>query len=184
MAVDAGEVNGRIFVNNASLGIYPHLVEERERVQRQGVAKWLAAGAALVRVLWRMPTPRLTVRAKGWRADRRTPCLFIGNNLYDLDVFASAKRARLDRGELCLYIATRSSRAAFLRLAARTLLGRMEMQRDLELARLPEVEIAARSRLVRVALDGEALVLPQPLKFRSRPGALKVFVPERSAAPP
>jgi diacylglycerol kinase family enzyme len=176
--VDVGVVNGRIFVNNASLGLYPHLVEERERARKKGVAKWLAAGMALARVLWRMPRPRVTVRAEGWKAERRSPCLFIGNNLYKLDAFASAQRARLDRGELCLYIAAKPGRAAFLKLAARTLLGRMQLDRDLELVRLLRVEIAARRSRMRVALDGEALVMAQPLKFEIRPRALKVFAPE------
>ena len=51
--VDVGEVNGHIFVNNSSLGLYPAIVREREKRQRQGVTKWVAFTLALVSILWR-----------------------------------------------------------------------------------------------------------------------------------
>src|SRR4026208_425561 len=41
--VDVGEVNGRIFLNNSSIGFYPRIVQERERQQRRGRGKWLAS---------------------------------------------------------------------------------------------------------------------------------------------
>jgi diacylglycerol kinase family enzyme len=176
--VDVGEVNGRVFLNNSSLGIYPHLVAERDQVRRHGLAKWEAAALALCRVLWRLPRPRVRVLAPGWETVRRTPCLFIGNNMYKLDAFAIAKRSRLDDGELCLYIANRQSRLALLQLALRAFLGRLEPDRDFTLARLAAVEIWTRRRHLRAALDGESLLLRSPLCYRIRRRALRVIAPE------
>src|SRR4051794_37510526 len=50
-AVDVGEVNGRLFLNNSSLGIYPRIVRLREAHRRQGVRKWIAFVKALAYVL-------------------------------------------------------------------------------------------------------------------------------------
>jgi diacylglycerol kinase family enzyme len=156
--VDVGEVNGRVFLNNSSLGIYPHLVAERDRYRRHGPARWLAAALALCRILRRLPGPRVRVLAPGWETVRRTTCLCIANNAYQLDAFASAKRERLDTGELSLYMANGQSRLAVLQLAIRALLGRLERDRDITRVSLESVEISVRRRRVRIALDGESLV--------------------------
>ncbi len=181
--VDVGEVNGRVFLNNSSLGVYPHLVAERDRYRRHGPARWAAAALAFCRVLWRLPRPRVRVLACGWAAVRRTTCLFIANNMYQLDAFASATRLRLDTGELCLYMPNREGRLALLVLAIRALLGRLEAERDFTRVSLESVEISVRRRRrVRVALDGESLVFRPPLRYRIRPCALRVIVPD--PAPP
>ncbi len=177
--VDVGEVNGRVFLNNSSLGIYPNLVAERERYRRHGPARWLAAVLAVCRVFWRLPRHRVRVLAPGWVAVRRTTCLFIANNMYQLDAFASATRLRLDTGRLCLYMANREGRLALLQLAVRALLGRLQPERDFTQVSLESVEISVqRRRRVRVALDGESLVCCAPLHYRIRPRALRVIVPE------
>ena len=98
--------------------------------------------------------------------------------MYELDPFARAKRARLDGGELCLYMPYREGRLALLQLALRAFPGRLEPDRDFALARLKSVEISARRRRLRVALDGESLVFRTPLRYRIRPRALRVIVPE------
>jgi diacylglycerol kinase family enzyme len=175
--VDLGEVDGRVFVNNSSLGVYPHLVAERERYRRHAPARWLAAALAVFRVLWRLPRPRVRVIAPGWQVERRTTCLFIANNLYRLDAFASAKRVRLDQGDLCLYMANGGGRLTLLYLAVRAFLGRLEPDRDFVLAQLKSVDISAHRRRLRVALDGESLLLRPPLHYRIRPRALRVIVP-------
>jgi diacylglycerol kinase family enzyme len=179
--VDVGEVNGRVFLNNSSLGIYPDLVAERDRYRRHGPARCLAAALALCRVFWRLPRPRVRVLAPGWDAVRRTTCLFIANNMYQLDAFASATRLRLDTGKLCLYMPNREGRLAVLVLAIRALLGRLELDRDFTRASLDSVEISVRRRRVRVALDGESLVFRPPLHYHIRPRALRVIVPEPAA---
>ena len=64
--VDLGEVNGEIFINNSSLGIYPYLVSDRERqTSATGRTKWVAASLAFLRVLRRFPDP--AADAGAWR---------------------------------------------------------------------------------------------------------------------
>jgi diacylglycerol kinase family enzyme len=83
--VDVGEVNGRVFLNNSSLGIYPHLVAERDRYRRHGPARWLAAVFALCRVLWRLAP-----------AQAPRPCPGLGGGAAnELPVWSAGRPSRL-----------------------------------------------------------------------------------------
>lgn len=85
--VDTGEVNGRTFVNNASIGIYPDIVVERERLRQLGHRKWIAFVLASARILRRyrrlvvrLAAPRQGSGQAGDASDRaRTAFLFVGN---------------------------------------------------------------------------------------------------------
>ncbi|KAB0265578.1 diacylglycerol/lipid kinase family protein [Microvirga brassicacearum] len=103
--IDVGAVNGEIFVNNASLGIYPYLVLERELWRRrQGLAKWSAMIMAGLGVIRRLPIRHLSISTEGLVEAGRSHGVFIGNNEYSLTAQAFGRRARLDRGELCIYV--------------------------------------------------------------------------------
>jgi diacylglycerol kinase family enzyme len=176
--VDAGEVNGRIFVNNSSIGIYPYMVLDRERRRKMsGARKWIAMALALFRVMRMFPRRRIVVRADDRTEYTRTPLLFIGNNEYSTDVFNLGKRQRLDGGELWVYVARPTRPWQFLALVARMALGSLNVDRDLTVLRVTAAEIATRTSRVPVALDGEVEIMRAPLKYRIRPKGLAVFVP-------
>ena len=132
--VDAAEVNGRVFVNNSGLGLYPSIVRERERRrERHGLGKWAALAWATLTVLRRYPYLRARLSADGRTLSRRTPFLFVGNNEYELDAFRIGGRARLDGGRLCVHLARRDAgRLGLLRLALRALAGRLREDRGFE----------------------------------------------------
>jgi diacylglycerol kinase family enzyme len=130
--VDVGEVNGRIFVNNSSIGIYPFLILNRERQRRQlGLSKWPAMIVAALRAIRYFPLRRLSIAAEGATEPARSPCVFIGNNEYRLTGPALGSRARLDEGTLCLYVARQQSAPALLWLACRCVLGLFNPKRDI-----------------------------------------------------
>lgn len=176
--VDVGEVNGRIFLNNSSLGLYPIIVREREKNQRLGSGKWPAFVWAAVSAFRRYPfvDVRLSVDGKEFR--RRTPFVFIGNNEYAMERLNIGLRERLDRGQLSLYITPRTGRWGLVRLALRALLGRLREERDFLAMCTEEVRIQTRHKRLRVAFDGEVDVMETPLNYRARPSALRVIVPE------
>jgi diacylglycerol kinase family enzyme len=182
-SVDVGEVNGRYFLNNSSLGFYPTLVRERERVQeRTGVGKWAAFARALVAVLRRYPFVSVRLDADGRQMRRRTPFVFVGNNRYEFDALGAGRRSRLDAGELCLHATRDVGRIGLFRLALRALLGRLTEDRDFDSLSAREVWVETRRARLRVATDGEVTVMRTPLRYRIVPGALRVMVPRGEGA--
>jgi diacylglycerol kinase family enzyme len=172
--VDVGEVNGRIFVNNSSVGAYPQLVVER-RSQQQG--RWLSEAIAAINVL--RDYRKLLVEVVGDHVDRvaRTPFVFVGNNEYQLDGVHFGARPRLDAGVLHLCMAPDIGRMRFAAIVASALIGRLAAGGRFQSMCLPECAIRSVSRRVLVSLDGEVVLLETPLKYRIRRRALRVVVP-------
>jgi diacylglycerol kinase family enzyme len=177
--VDVGEVNGRIFLNNSSLGLYPDIVRDREQQQRRlGRGKWLALGWATTTALRRLSFLSVRLIVNGERHARRAPFVFIGNNEYVMQGFNIGERRRLDGATLSLYVAQRPGRLGLLRLALRALFGRLAQASDFNMLLAPEIEVFTRHKRLHVATDGEVTVMATPLHYCIRPGALAVIVPE------
>jgi diacylglycerol kinase family enzyme len=180
--VDLGEVNGEIFVNNSSIGIYPYMIIDRERRRRGGPkgTKWLAMVPAFFRMLRHFPKRRLQISAERLERPYRTPCLFVGNNEYRTELFAFGRREHLDRGALWFYVVKPRSPLEFFWMICRLCFKRLDQARDMDTFELAAAEIKAKTSRLPVALDGDVTVMPTPLSYRSRPRALRVIVPEAS----
>lgn len=176
-AVDAGEVNGRIFVNNSSLGVYPLMVLDRERMKRTGWNRWASLAIASLKSFASFRRLRIQVEAGGVVRRCRTPFLFVGNNEYCLRGSQLGKRERLDRGELSLYLAHDISRAGVLRMAWAALRGRLRELPEYEELKAAEAVVSVRQRRPRVSRDGEVKRMIAPLRYRILPGALQVLCP-------
>jgi len=176
--VDIAEVNGHPFVNNASIGLYPLMVLDRDaQRERLGRSKRLAMLVASLRTMTRFHARRLKLSTDGGEARVDTPLLFVGNNDYRLALPGAGRRESLDGGRLCIMVMRSKSLPGFLAATGRALLG-MSREDDMErLDGVRELEVdSARSHLS-VAMDGETLALRPPLTFRIRPKALQVLVP-------
>jgi diacylglycerol kinase family enzyme len=176
--VDLAEVNGEAFINNSSIGIYPYIVIDRERRRaNHKLAKWMAMVPAFFRMLRHFPRRRLAISAEGWTRPYRTPCLFIGNNEYGMELFTLGKRQHLDRGELWFYVVKPRNPLGFFWMVCRMCFGKPERARDIETFRIREAKVRSKTSRLPVALDGEVEIMHPPLHYRSRPGALRVIVP-------
>ena len=175
--VDTGEVGGRLFLNNSSIGIYPHFVMAREQHQRLGWPKGPAAVRAAIAALHRFPSVDVELEIDGKCVRRSTPCVFVGNNEYTLGGPALGERERLDAGYLTLHVTRRIGRLGMFRLALRALFGRLESDADFDRFRVRAFRVHTRHARMRVATDGEVCVLDAPLDYRVRPRALRVRVP-------
>lgn len=177
LTIDVGEVNGRIFINNSSLGLYPSIVRERQKQQKLGWGKWPAFLWAGIAVLRRYPFLNMRVGVGGQELTTRTPFVFIGNNEYEMERLNVGTRACLDKGELSLYMANRTGRLGLIRLALRALTGRLRQEKDFLAACTREIRIDSRHKRLRVALDGEVTMITPPLHYHVQPAALRVLVP-------
>ena len=190
LAIDTGEVNGVLFINNSSLGLYPDIVRDREKQQnRLGRGKWLAFCWAAMGALRRYPflDVRMDIKDDEDNAEshrRRTPFVFIGNNEYLMDGLNIGKRNSLSDGKLSLYVCHRTGRLGLVRLALHALFGRLLQARDFDMLSAAEIEIDTRHRhgqhrikRLRVATDGEVTIMQTPLVYRIRPASLTVIVP-------
>lgn len=180
ISVDAGEVNGRVFLNNSSLGLYPDIVREREKQQRRlGRGKWLAFCWACMMALHRFPFLNVRLSIEGEQHVRRTAFVFIGNNEYLMEGFNIGARECLDTGLLSLYVSHHTGRLGLLRLALSALFGRIRQAKDFDVVSTGEILIETRHKQMRVATDGEVNIMTMPLQYRIRPAALRVLVPRK-----
>ena len=171
--VDVGEVNGRVFVNNSSLGLYPAIVHDRERQRKRlGRGKWPAlvwaslGGVASLSVPERAPVGRRrrapAAHAVRLHRQQRVP----DGGLRD-------RRARPARRAAASASTSSSapSRLRLLLLALRALVGRLKQARDFEAMLASEIVVESRHRRLRVATDGEITLMAPPLRYRIRPAS-------------
>ena len=180
--VDVAEVNGRIFVNNSGVGLYPTIVRLREQRQQHGWRKWPAFAVATITALARYRKLHVRVSANGQALARTTPIVFVGNNRYATVGPKLGTRERLDRGELSLVIPHPHRPLRLLWYAVLALLGRRFERDDVDVIHAPALRIESRHEHLRVSIDGEVATLPAPLEYRVRPRALRVLVPLREQA--
>ena len=181
--IDVGEVNGKIFLNNSSLGLYPRLVRRREEQQEQlGRGKWPAALWAAITLLRRHPLLDIRLTVNGKCINRRAAVVFIGNNVYSMSGLSIGERERLDCGQLSLFVTHRNGRRGLLALALRALFGRLRGAAGLDALVTEAVDIESRHMRLPVSIDGEVVSLDAPLRYRIRPGALTVIVGPAPAA--
>jgi diacylglycerol kinase family enzyme len=178
--VDVGQVNDRVFLNNSSIGLYPNIVEERERLRRQGYRKWPAMAIATLRVVRRYRGVAVRTSIDGRQRIWRTPFALVANNEYTIEGLGLGARSRLDQGTLLVYLAPRSRARDLPMLIAGAMIGRASLSGAFEIVATTELTIETRSgaaRRIRVALDGEVVTMSTPLRYRMRPLALQVAVP-------
>jgi YegS/Rv2252/BmrU family lipid kinase len=178
-AVDVGEVNGRCFVNNSGLGMYPDAVVMRDARREKGARKWTSAIIAGLKSLRRYRMLAVKVNVEGEALLRRTPVIFIGNNEYEMASVVDPRRTSLNDGELCLYIPHPRRPLAFVWLTLRSMFGGLRPADEFDIIRAPSLTIESKRSVLRVALDGEIEMMAPPLHYRARPAALRVIVPDQ-----
>ena len=162
--VDLADVNGRVFVNNVSLGLYADAVqrpgyrEAKLHTLLDTVPDVLGPDASAPNLHWDTPAGPQSAAA-----------ILISNNAYRLGrALGSGTRPRMDRGELGIAVLVPTLEGARGR--------RLAMQQSTA----AQFEVGSDSQ-VAAGIDGEAAMLDPPLRFRIRPGALRVRISPRHA---
>ncbi|MFL6736151.1 MAG: diacylglycerol/lipid kinase family protein [Sphingomonas sp.] len=178
-SVDIGEMNGRVFINNSAIGLYPLMVIDRDlQRKRLGRSKRLAMIVASLRTLGRFNHHRLTLTVNEERTGRvDTPLLFVGNNDYRIDIGAPGRRERLDGGELCVLVMRKKTRRGLLAASVRALFGRSRGDDMVRVDAVERLQVSCGRRQLAVSLDGEVVRASAPLDYTIRKTALRVIAP-------
>jgi diacylglycerol kinase family enzyme len=176
--IDLASLNERVFVNNASLGIYARVVQsDAYRDGKLGTWKrmlpeMLGRDAAASDLLFDTP------HASDWA---NASLVIVSNNPYQLRRFRGAgTRPRLDTGSLGIFATRMRGAGSVAKLVTLGTIGQHRRLGGVLQWSSLEFEVRA-SAPVAVGLDGEALVLSPPLRFVSLPGALRIRVPRHAA---
>lgn len=174
-SIDLGEVNGRIFVNVATIGLSTRIAENLESGAKKRFGRFVYVGAIL-RALTTMKPFRITLRVNGEDREFKSVQTVIGSGRYHAGPFPILPDAGIRTGKLAGYVVIGNDRSALWRYAWRLLWGRHE--------ELPEVySFEAESLSVktapprRITVDGE-IKMQTPAEFRCLPLAIKVMLPK------
>ena len=167
--VQVGQVNDRVFLVNASIGLYPQLLEEREQAkQKLGRSRWVAFGAAL-RTLFTFHRRMLLDIGSARRMQRVvTHTLFVGNNRLQLERVGIAESEQVEHHKLAAVVVKPGGGLATVGLLLRAIVGRLGEARQVTSFALEKLVVRSRfsQRYLKVAADGEVQRMRTPLVFR------------------
>lgn len=176
--IDAGEVNGHVFLINSVLGMPARMARHREaRRGRMGALDLLRMAAGLLRHLGRYPRERATLTLDGRTRQVRFRALAVVCGDYREGLGQVLLRAGVDGGHLTLYLVETLSAARLVRLGLGFAVGEWRRLPDLERHETDALTLDSRRRALRVMNDGEVVLIVPPLRYRLLPGALRVLVP-------
>src|SRR5215471_6781432 len=165
--IDLAEVNGRVFVNNASMGVYARVVQSPEYRD----AKMRTAAAMLPTIIGPDATPMdLRFTVPSGEELPTSQLILVSNNPYDLqDLRSAGTRVRIDGGTLGIVAVQVRGGADAERLVALESLGLAQRFPGWHQWKATMFEVRS-AEPVDIGVDGEALTMQPPLRFRIRPG--------------
>ena len=180
--VQVGQVNNRVFLVNASLGLYPELLQDREAYKaRFGRSRLVAFAAALVTLLGPHRLLRLRIERGAETRDVTTPTLFVGNNRLQLEQVGLPQAPALDQGRIAAVMLRPLGRLAMLGLLLRGSLGTLGEADTVESFKFRDMVVKPRlnwgRQRVKVAIDGEVSWMRAPLEFKVSPRPLYLLKP-------
>ncbi len=187
--VQVGLVNDHVFLVNASVGLYPELLEDREAFKQQyGRSRLVAIWAAIATVFGRHRTMNMVLEQEGERVTMRTTTLFVGNNRLQLEQVGMPQAQAVVQGQLAAIAVRPIGKLAMLWLGACGALSRLGDAENVigfsfrKLTIAPRgkhlvanntsttdtksVDKRSRGNKIKVAADGEIMWLRPPLEFR------------------
>ena len=177
--VQVGMVNDRVFLVNASVGLYPQVLERREQDKRRfGRHRLVALLSGLRALLGRYPDLHLSLRGDGPARLLRSTTLVVGGNRLQLEQIGIPQAGAVTRGALVGIVLPPLARWRMILAALHGLAGHFGDVENVESFAFAELEVSlSRRRRIKLAIDGEVIRLPLPLRFRAAPQPLRLLVP-------
>ena len=180
-----GDINGRIFLNNASLGAYATVLDVREGVYKRWGRSRLAAYWSVIKAMLTLYRPlRMKVTVDGRSMQLRSPMAFVASSAYQLEQYRFDGADAVRDGKLALILAPDESRLRLLWRAAKILMGVIHRGEDYIMHIGEDITIETRRRSRLVARDGENEKMQGPYRFRVRHDAIMVRSPAGDAGGP
>lgn len=192
--VQAAAINHRLFLVNASLGLYPELLQDREKFKaRFGRSRWVAFAAALITLLRAQRRLRLHIEMGDSVRDVETLTLFVGNNRFQLNQLGAEPADTMDgtpgHGSMAALMLRPIGTLAMLQLMLHGAMGRLGEAAGVESFEFHHMvvrprRVAARNTMV-VAFDGEVARMRTPIDLRVLDKPLYLLqAPNAEGAPP
>lgn len=178
--IDAGEMNGRIFLHHVSIGIHSRAVELREAyLKKTGLSKMLLTVFSLLRAILVPPISGITLDTGQHEMRIRAPFLFIGSNRFETSPFTFLRRKSFNENCLNVFFTRRHTPQSLLKMALQTLFEKnLENVSHLETLCTEQLTITGNRPEIKVIMDGEVVRTQTPLRCRVRPHALRVIGPQ------
>lgn len=175
-----GMVNDHVFLVNASMGLYPTLLEDREAYKkRYGRSRVVAVWSSLITLMRRPPQWTLDLDLQGKHHTWRTPTLVVGNNALQLEQIGIEHVDKLERGQLVAMSVRPVSTWTLYWLLLRGAFSRLGDAEDVVSFGFDRLEVKphGRRRHIKVAMDGEIVRMSTPLIFKVSDHPLPLLVP-------
>jgi YegS/Rv2252/BmrU family lipid kinase len=182
-AVDVGEVNGKTFLNNSILGLYPIYRFLRAAEESRGWGKRMSFLLGAAKIFRRFPSLKVRLFVNGQEIARNTPYILIANNEHAMEGYHLGSRSNLSEGKLYIYVLKRRGRWGLIQLFLRLLTGQFRGRNEFEIFSAEEAWVETKGKRIGVALDGEVTVLESPLHYRLLPQSLNVLAPPPEEPP-
>lgn len=180
--VDLGSVNGRVFINNASLGLYASILEERESIyNRWGRSRAAAYWSVLVAIASVYRPIGMHIEVDGEVRRAKSPMVFVAMSAYQLEKFDIDGARAIREGKFAVLVAPDSGRFKLIWTAMRIAMNGVRSGRDFMLLTGEHVIVETRRSAGLVARDGERERMASPYEFRILRDAIRVRLPDSAS---
>ena len=181
--VHVAQINDHIYLNNASLGLYPLFIQKRELYnQRFGRFPLNAYTSGLDVLIRDRKELKLEVEVDGKKYPVKTPLIFFGNNQLQLAEMNLRIAECAEKGKVAGVVVAKSDKRTLFKILWQLVRGSLDNAPDVYSFSADEVKVHSKRKKLTVALDGEIVEMQPPLKISVRKKALKIMVPNDSAS--
>jgi len=183
--VQVGLVNERVFLVNASMGLYATLLEEREHYKsRYGRSRWMALYAAIATLTRRHKPWNLRLSEHGRETEVKTLSLFVGNNALQFQHIGVEEGEAVEQGELAAVLIRPRGILSQLGLVLNGFLRQLGRDDDVQTLSFRSLVVeparSSKKQTVKVAADGEIERMQMPLTFAVAKEPLWLIKPEHT----
>lgn len=177
-SIHVAKINDQIYLNNASLGLYPLFIQRRELYNAKFGRFPLHAYTSGLDVLIRdRKELKLEVEVDGKIYPVKTPLIFFGNNQLQLAEMKLRIAKCAEQGQVAGVVVAKSDKLTLFRMLLQLIRGELEQAPDVYSFAADDVKVFSRREKLTVALDGEIVEMRPPLHITVQKNAVNIMVP-------